>query len=79
MTTKTTPEAAAALAEKHGGKTGWPAGTLQDDCKGLSRWLSMRPDSRMKAREAANHIRDAAKMVLSDARAAAEAGKEVGG
>lgn len=29
-----------------GGKTGWPPGLLQDDCKGLSRWFASRLDAR---------------------------------
>jgi hypothetical protein len=32
--------------ERSGGKTGWPAGLLQDDCTGLSRWFSSRIDAR---------------------------------
>lgn len=32
--------------------TGWPPGLLQDDCRGLSIWLSTRIDSRRHAREA---------------------------
>ncbi|MES2910554.1 MAG: hypothetical protein V4718_04145 [Pseudomonadota bacterium] len=31
---------------ENGGKTGWPPGLLQDDSKGLSRWLSSKPDAR---------------------------------
>lgn len=42
----------AALAELGGGKTGWPPGLLQDDHKGLSKWLASRPDARRRVREA---------------------------
>jgi hypothetical protein len=31
-------------------KTGWPPGLLQDDDRGLSRWLSSRPDARYQLR-----------------------------
>jgi hypothetical protein len=40
-------------AALNGGKTGWPPGMLQDDCRALSKWLANRIDSRMHAREAA--------------------------
>jgi hypothetical protein len=36
----------------NGGKTGWPPGLLQDDCKGLSKWLSNQPDAKRRVREA---------------------------
>jgi hypothetical protein len=36
----------------NGGKTGWPPGLLQDDCRGLSKWLASRPDARQRLREA---------------------------
>lgn len=37
--------------------TGWPSSRLlQDDCKGLSRWLSNTPGARRLAREAAEQI-----------------------
>jgi len=43
----------AALAQPdQGGKTGWPPGLLQDDCRGLSKWLASRPDARRRVREA---------------------------
>jgi hypothetical protein len=47
----------AALAEPvqepgNGGRTGWPPGLLQDDCRGLSKWLASRPDARQRLREA---------------------------
>lgn len=29
--------------DKNGGKTGWPPGLLQDDSRGLSKWLANRP------------------------------------
>jgi len=29
-----------------GGKTGWPPGLLQDDCRALSKWFSTRLDAR---------------------------------
>jgi len=35
-----------------GGKTGWPPGLLQDDCRGLSKWLASKPDARRRVREA---------------------------
>lgn len=35
-----------------GGKTGWPPGLLQDDCRGLSKWLASQPDARRRVREA---------------------------
>ena len=38
--------------ENNGGKTGWPPGLLQDDSKGLSKWLSNRPDAKRRVREA---------------------------
>ena len=38
--------------EANGGKTGWPPGLLQDDCKGLSKWLSNQPDAKRRVREA---------------------------
>ena len=31
--------------------TGWPPGMLQDDSRGLSRWLASRPDARRIVRE----------------------------
>lgn len=34
------------MSDPNGGKTGWPPGLLQDDCKGLSRWFASRPDAR---------------------------------
>jgi len=34
-------------------KTGWPPGMLQDDDRGLSRWLASTPNARQEAREAA--------------------------
>lgn len=40
----------------NGGKTGHPPGMLQDDHKGLSRWLSTRPNARAEARAAADEI-----------------------
>ena len=38
-------------AKINGGKTGWPPGLLQDDSKGLSKWLATRPDARRIVRE----------------------------
>ena len=38
--------------ENNGGKTGWPPGLLQDDSKGLSKWLSNQPDAKRRVREA---------------------------
>ena len=40
--------------------TGWPPGLLQDDSKGLSRWLASRPDARRIVREVCAEIRPAA-------------------
>ena len=40
--------------KNNGGKTGWPPGLLQDDCKGLSKWLSNKPDAKRRVREAQN-------------------------
>ena len=34
-------------------KTGWPPGLLQDDDKGLSKWLSKTPNAKQEARDAA--------------------------
>ena len=34
-----------------GGKTGWPAGLLQDDCKNLSAWFSNRLGARQQLKE----------------------------
>jgi hypothetical protein len=39
-------------------RTGWPPGLLQDDDKRLSKWLASRPDSMLRAREAAAEITD---------------------
>lgn len=48
--TQETPEQIKAQRDEllagNGGKTGWPPGLLQDDCKGLSRWLSTRLDAK---------------------------------
>jgi len=55
-----TPEAVSELlepiqrvleADEQGGKTGWPAGLLQDDCRELSNWFASRPDARLAVRE----------------------------
>lgn len=49
----------------NGGKTGWPPGLLQDDCKGLSRWFASRPDARevlrRSLREAMTHSAEIAR------------------
>lgn len=37
-------------------KTGWPPGLLQDDCRGLSKWLASKPDARRRLREAIDAI-----------------------
>lgn len=42
--------------QANGGKTGWPPGMLQDDHKGLSKWLAGKPDARMRAREAGKDL-----------------------
>ena len=36
---------------KHGGKTGYPAGLLQDDDSGLSKWFASKPDARYIVRK----------------------------
>lgn len=33
-----------------GGKTGWPTGLLQDDCKALAKWFASRMDARYVVR-----------------------------
>ena len=38
---------------EQGGKTGWPAGMLQDDSRELSKALASKPDAKRHAREAA--------------------------
>lgn len=38
-------------------KTGWPPGMLQDDDKGLSRWLASRLDARQIVRQVALSIK----------------------
>lgn len=43
-------------ASENGGKTGSPPGLLQDDCRGLSKWLSSRPDALRRVREACAEI-----------------------
>lgn len=45
-----------ATADGNGGKTGHPPGLLQDDDRGLSKWLAGKPDARRRAREAAAAI-----------------------
>lgn len=35
------------------GRTGWPPGLLQDDCRKLARWFSSRPDARRIVRQVA--------------------------
>jgi hypothetical protein len=48
-------EQVAAMDETAGrGKTGWPAGLLQDDCSELSRWFASRVDARRTVRDALN-------------------------
>lgn len=34
-----------------GGKTGWPAGLLQDDCRSLAKWFASRMDARYVVRQ----------------------------
>ncbi len=36
---------------KRGGKTGYPAGLLQDDDSGLSKWFASKPDARYIVRK----------------------------
>jgi hypothetical protein len=43
---------AALEQQEQGGKTGWPPVLLQDDCRGLSKWLASQPDARRRVREA---------------------------
>lgn len=40
----------------NGGKTGYPPGLLQDDCRPLSRWFASKPDARQRVREVAAEI-----------------------
>ena len=42
---------------EQGGKTGWPAGMLQDDSRELSKALASKPDAKQHAREAAHGIK----------------------
>ena len=56
-----------------GGKTGWPPGLLQDDCKGLSRWLASRLDAREVLRRS---LREALDRSTEIARARAKADRE---
>lgn len=35
----------------NGGKTGYPPGLLQDDCRKLSKWLALRMNARQEVRE----------------------------
>lgn len=44
-------------ASENGGKTGWPPGLLQDDCRPLHKWFASKPDARMRVREVAAEIR----------------------
>ena len=49
------------------GVTGWPLGLMQDDCRGLSRWLSSRIDARVCVRRVCAEI-VAAKTALTKRR-----------
>ena len=40
----------------HGGKTGYPAGLLQDDHTKLSKWFASKPDARMIVRQVCKEI-----------------------
>jgi hypothetical protein len=40
----------------HGGKTGYPAGLLQDDNSKLSKWFASKPDARMIVRQVCKEI-----------------------
>ena len=51
----------AAWPFKHGGKTGWPPGMLQDDSRELSRALASKPDARLQVREACQSINNQTK------------------
>lgn len=44
------------MKPEQGGRTGWPPGLLQDDCRALSRWFASRPDARRIVREVAREI-----------------------
>lgn len=44
-------EQAAYAFRRHGGKTGWPEGLLQDDSRELSRWFASRIDARHVLRQ----------------------------
>lgn len=43
-------------ALENGGKTGWPPGLLQDDCRALSRWFASRAGAYRQARIVAASI-----------------------
>lgn len=43
---------------KRGGKTGYPAGLLQDDDSGLSKWFASKPDARHIVRKNIQERRD---------------------
>lgn len=37
---------AGTLRQASSGRTGWPPGLLQDDCRALALWFASRPDAR---------------------------------
>lgn len=51
------PEFEVVGVEPAASRTGWPPGLLQDDSRGLSKWLASKPDARLRAREAAADAR----------------------
>ena len=63
-----------ATTETNGGKTGWPPGLLQDDCKGLSKWLSNKPDAKRRVREALDKMAENARELGLDYEPAQDSG-----
>lgn len=61
------------MSNLDGGKTGWPPGLLQDECKGLSRWFASRLDAREALRRG---LREALARSTEIARARAKADRE---
>ena len=50
--------------EANGGRTGWPPGLLQDDCRKLGKWFAGKPDARQKVREALAGIVEGERMAI---------------
>ena len=49
------------MSHLDGGRTGWPAGLLQDDSKKLSQWFASRPGARYTVREVFRALTEARK------------------